>query len=357
MPTKDLAWGMRGPDVLAVQQALNALNPKKKIDENGIFGPQTDRAVRDYQKQMGLKEDGIVGWDTRHSLFPLEVATVVIYATAYRTATPAGMRLRSPGPRPLGPTDQISMRRQFPNLMAGHLHLDYSLMKRFIAQGLALPHFAPLRLWGLKQPLAAPMVPSWNVRIPRAPTSGDSPQLGGFVYDHVELIPGGQATFPGFRGSLTDLSVWQFIWTLQTVFVSGPPEGKHIELVPGFQFGRPLLHFADDGTLWIYSPFVQVTDVDRLGALGHFHWWGPYAQVGAQALTPGYGQPAATFNLFPVNLQYDVNDVLTLQLAAGIAGTLDLNTGRLTAGPQVQFGLNFKLGRLRSGWLPPDPSR
>jgi hypothetical protein len=170
-------------------------------------------------------------------------------------------------------------------------------------------------------------------------------------------IPGGQATFPGFRGSLTDLSVWQFIWTLQTVFVSGPPEGKHIELVPGFQFGRPLLHFADDGTLWIYNPFVQVTDVDRLGALGHFHWWGPYAQVGAQALTPGYGQPAATFNLFPVNLQYDVNDVLRLQLAAGIAGTLELNTGRVTAGPQVQFGLNFKLGRLRSEWLPPGPSR
>jgi chitosanase len=57
---------LTGPDVLAVQKALRAagLAPDS---ENG-FGPQTDKAVRSFQRQRGLRVDGIVGPGTRTAL-------------------------------------------------------------------------------------------------------------------------------------------------------------------------------------------------------------------------------------------------------------------------------------------------
>lgn len=45
---------MRGEDVRFVQRQLN-------IAADGIFGPQTDRAVRRFQRDRGLVVDGIVG--------------------------------------------------------------------------------------------------------------------------------------------------------------------------------------------------------------------------------------------------------------------------------------------------------
>lgn len=46
--------GDTGTDVKAVQKALS-------IPEDGIFGPNTDRAVREFQRLSGLVVDGIVG--------------------------------------------------------------------------------------------------------------------------------------------------------------------------------------------------------------------------------------------------------------------------------------------------------
>ena len=328
---------MTGPDVRAVQEGLNTRNPKNRLDPDGIFGPETDRAVRDYQRNNGLDPDGVVGPFTRASLVPIGVATVAIYGT----------RMQLPTLPPLG------SRRRSPNVMTGHLHLDPAIMNRFIAMGLARPLFAPLRVPRLTQPLMAPIVPAWNVRIPHAPASGQSPpQPLDFVYDHVELVPGGQTTFP-IGGPRQDL----FVWTIQTVYLRGPEKGPHQEVDIGVQFGRPFTAFADDGSPWTYNPFVQLNDVDRFGTLGLFHYWGPYAQIGFQAFSPGNPQPALTANLFPVNLQFDVGDVLTVQLGGGLAATLDVQTGRVTAGPQLTFGLSFKLGRLRLGYRPPDPSR
>jgi peptidoglycan hydrolase-like protein with peptidoglycan-binding domain len=57
-----LKLGTRGADVKRVQRAL-------RIPADGIFGPQTRRAVRAFQKRHNLAVDGIVGPQTRAALF------------------------------------------------------------------------------------------------------------------------------------------------------------------------------------------------------------------------------------------------------------------------------------------------
>jgi chitosanase len=57
---------MTGEDVRAVQQALMAAGANLTAD--GVFGSQTQAAVRQFQLQQGLAADGIVGPGTRSAL-------------------------------------------------------------------------------------------------------------------------------------------------------------------------------------------------------------------------------------------------------------------------------------------------
>ncbi len=57
-----LMVGSQGPLVAEVQQAL-------RVRPDGIFGPETDAAVRGYQSRSGLAVDGIVGPNTWSTLF------------------------------------------------------------------------------------------------------------------------------------------------------------------------------------------------------------------------------------------------------------------------------------------------
>lgn len=56
--------GSRGSVVILIQQALHLL-------PDGIFGNQTEDAVKEFQKEKGLKPDGIVGPSTMSKLVPL----------------------------------------------------------------------------------------------------------------------------------------------------------------------------------------------------------------------------------------------------------------------------------------------
>ena len=56
-----LKLGSRGNDVKLLQEKLNL-----KVD--GIFGPLTEEAVKDFQRSNGLKVDGIVGANTLSKL-------------------------------------------------------------------------------------------------------------------------------------------------------------------------------------------------------------------------------------------------------------------------------------------------
>lgn len=57
---------MRGAAVEAVQRALLGMGIRVEVD--GIYGPDTETAVRQFQGKQGLKVDGIVGLATRSAL-------------------------------------------------------------------------------------------------------------------------------------------------------------------------------------------------------------------------------------------------------------------------------------------------
>ena len=57
-----IGYGSRGSDVKKLQEQLNSNG--YKLDVDGVFGPKTQDAVRDYQKKNNLTIDGIVGQET-----------------------------------------------------------------------------------------------------------------------------------------------------------------------------------------------------------------------------------------------------------------------------------------------------
>lgn len=61
-----LSYGSQGSDVTELQKLLN--NHGYGLAEDGIFGENTKNAVTDFQKNKGLKVDGIVGTNTWGSL-------------------------------------------------------------------------------------------------------------------------------------------------------------------------------------------------------------------------------------------------------------------------------------------------
>jgi hypothetical protein len=62
----DVERGDRGTEVTEVQTILKNFGYTVKVD--GVFGPQTEKAVRSWQKSNGLTVDGIVGPVTLQSL-------------------------------------------------------------------------------------------------------------------------------------------------------------------------------------------------------------------------------------------------------------------------------------------------
>jgi N-acetylmuramoyl-L-alanine amidase len=61
------APNMRGDDVLVLQRKLNALGFDAGR-EDGVHGPMTERAVRDFQRNVGEEPDGVVGLHTIETL-------------------------------------------------------------------------------------------------------------------------------------------------------------------------------------------------------------------------------------------------------------------------------------------------
>lgn len=61
-----LQHGSEGDAVAALQEALN--NEGYELEVDGIFGDDTDAAVRDFQRESELSADGIAGPDTLAAL-------------------------------------------------------------------------------------------------------------------------------------------------------------------------------------------------------------------------------------------------------------------------------------------------
>ncbi len=66
-----LKKGSKGSTVKDLQAKLNKADPKPKppLDEDGFFGPLTEKAIRNFRKKNGLKAGGKAG--------PLTFATLL----------------------------------------------------------------------------------------------------------------------------------------------------------------------------------------------------------------------------------------------------------------------------------------
>jgi hypothetical protein len=337
-----LRKGSRGADVRALQEGLNQRNQQEfaaglqpdrttalRIGVDGDFGRETDGAVRDFQQRHDLDPDGIVGPLTRRSLFSLGVASITV--VGLRLQPPRTSRLQDrlarslfPGRLHLGDEADPDPATPTPNL----LRIPPGLLA-----GLAGYTYSPVSIPGLDLPIAAPQLPD-------GPLTLFGPTLGPWKFDHREVAPGVQTTFP-FGAARQDA----FTLTMQMIYTRGDPEGKHLELTPGVQFSAPLTGMLGDGSVWSFNPFVQITDVDRFGNIGGwFHWWQPYAQIGGQVSTGPDMNPTITGTLFPINLGIDATDFLTVTAGAGLAFGFNPLTGQGAVGPQLTFGANFKFG-------------
>ena len=64
-----LREGSQGPSVVLIQERLSVLMLDMSIDVDGIFGFQTDSAIKLFQESQGLIPDGIVGPQTWNKMF------------------------------------------------------------------------------------------------------------------------------------------------------------------------------------------------------------------------------------------------------------------------------------------------
>lgn len=71
-----LRMGSLGPAVELLQFALNRAG-YGELATDGIFGPKTDRALRQFQGKSGLLADGVAGRDTNRALLPWYTGTAM----------------------------------------------------------------------------------------------------------------------------------------------------------------------------------------------------------------------------------------------------------------------------------------
>jgi hypothetical protein len=290
---RDLRIGSSGPDVRAVQQALNLRKDPAapRIDEDGVFGSHTDTAVRRFQDDNALDPDGIVGPLTRVVLFPL--ATVTMRAV--------GMQLRLPGferPRLLSR----------PNLLPGRLTLGDPPSPG----PLTLPPLGPLSGY---QPVPYPRLPMPIATPPLTPTLFPGLTL---PVHHFEIAPGTTVSLFD-RNRRVDLG---FSMTLSGIVMIGDEKATHNEFSSGIAMSSPGLRAGGD---WTVAWFAQITHVHQLNRAGNFSW-----QPNAQVLRGFLPSPFLTFGVSPFVVQFDANDNLSLTLGGpGGTATFDPNGGTL----------------------------
>ncbi len=101
---KNISYGDQGEDVKQIQALINGFGFNLIID--GIFGPETQDAIIDFQRRSGLVADGVVGEQTWGALnSPLVVAdtqqnTTGKILTSLPTTIPEENRIFSNGIEP-----------------------------------------------------------------------------------------------------------------------------------------------------------------------------------------------------------------------------------------------------------------
>ena len=98
-----LRRGSRGPEVKALQQQLGM----PAAEQDGIFGPKTEQAVRNFQTNQGLQVDGIVGPQTQASIANAQAAGTATRDAPYNPQTvpqtPTQRRTQQQAPQTAAP--------------------------------------------------------------------------------------------------------------------------------------------------------------------------------------------------------------------------------------------------------------
>ena len=98
-----LELGSQGALVAAAQRRLNETLPFSHLAEDGIYGPLTRAAVRDFERRHGLLADGMIDAGTWAKLFD---APVLVFGALDTSATPA-----SAAAAPRGHSQLVSVTR------------------------------------------------------------------------------------------------------------------------------------------------------------------------------------------------------------------------------------------------------
>jgi hypothetical protein len=303
---RNLTMGSSGPDVRAVQQALNLRREPNDplIREDGAFGTKTAAAVHRFQDNNQLDPDGIVGPLTRVALFPL--ATVTMRAV--------GMRLRLPGfERPA----QVFR----PNLLPGRLTLGSDPPPTPSPSILTLPQLGPL--FGY-QPIRYPKLPLPITTAPLTPAL--FPGLTVPVH-HFEIAPGSTVSLFDHNRRIDA----GFSMTLSGIVMIGDEKLTHNEFSSGFAMSTPGIQSGGD---WTVGWFAQITHVHQLNRAGNFSW-----QPNAQVLRGFMPSPFLAFSASPFVVQFDADDNLSFSFG-GPSGTATFDPKGGTLGWSLaSFGL------------------
>jgi len=282
--------------VKAVQQGLNKYYQKPVLVDDGIFGNNTDRVVRQFQQEKGMTPpDGIVGPITRSALFPLVGVTVNYWGNRLGTKLTLGVPALSLG----------GSSAQSPNDL--------------------------IRPPGLPDAVPAPKVAT--------------PPAGRIVVDWQQIMQT-QRQFDGlFQNQQDSFAVgWQSVFKRQQL----DPNASHLEIATGCLLQSPIGIQDAHGNDFTIACFAQATWVESLGRAGIFQW-APYVQAQGQGNPTGPPNIIGSVSGFPINFNVDLGtmgfDDVTLQVGTGIIGSLKFTPDGLktTWGPQFGVGLTGKI--------------
>jgi peptidoglycan hydrolase-like protein with peptidoglycan-binding domain len=338
---RNLSFGSKGPDVKAVQEALNYRRRREDpcIKPDGDFGKHTRAAVLAFQERFDLVTDGIVGYHTRKALFPLVGFTTYLGVSRSRGAY-------GDFPDPAG-TRGIALASTAGGLKAKGLSAGGLKGAGFTGGGLKAkgdaggdvpdPDPSPLLplLPPLTDPFSAPMKPlnltGFSIPVPSMPET-----LFGLPQDQAQVQAGGQFTARHFwvnKPGSPNPSL-AAVLAIQQVYARNKDQPGHLEVALGVQALGTFLAQTSDGVGLAVQPYIQFTWADPFWRRGMFHLVAPFAQISAQT-DPKLSDATFGVGLFPVNISMDLSDRLSIIGQAGVVGGWDLAAKRGEIGPQA----------------------
>ena len=100
---RTLRRGMRGDDVKRIQREIGM----PAADQDGIFGPKTERAVRAFQQNAGIQVDGVVGRQTQSAILKYRMP-----GTGIDVQKPGPAYIDAPYPKTQPPVGKSELRKR-----------------------------------------------------------------------------------------------------------------------------------------------------------------------------------------------------------------------------------------------------